>query len=168
MAISVPLSVRVSQDDFEWLNSLDIRGAVTPSDKLRAIIRRDRRQQDGIQSYELTLSWLREIIQPFVEALSEYEHRSHQRSEIIAAVVEWVPQLMALLASNSIPAEASAKRARQLENMLLQRSLAMLSALLRLGIAPENATYDSNTYDRHLPLLGTLFDNVRSARPPGE
>ena len=32
------LSARVSADDFAWLSSLEIPAAVTPSDKLRALI----------------------------------------------------------------------------------------------------------------------------------
>lgn len=165
MSVSIPLSVRVPQDDFEWLTSLDIKGATTPSDKLRAVIQLHRREHDGSQSYELALSWLRDVVQPFAREVAAYEHRLSKRSEVVAAMIEWVPQLMALLASEHIPSDASPARARQVEDMLLQRSVALLSTLLRLGITPASSTYDENAMARQLPRLGELIDAVRAAQP---
>jgi hypothetical protein len=165
MSVSIPLSVRVPQDDFEWLTSLDIKGANTPSDKLRAVIQLHRREHDGSQSYELALSWLRDVVQPFAREVAAYEHRSSKRSEVVAAMLEWVPQLMALLASEHIHTDASPARARQVEDMLLQRSVSLLSTLLRLGITPASSTYDDSAIARQLPRLGELIDAVRAAQP---
>jgi hypothetical protein len=164
MSVSIPLSVRIPQDDFEWLSTLDIKGASTPSDKLRAIIQRHRREHDGSQSYELALGWLREHIQPFVHEVAAFEHRTSQRSEVVAAMIEWTPQLMALLASEHIDANAGPARARQVEEMLLQRGMALLGTLLRLGITPTTPTYGAAAVERHLPQLGQLIDAVRAAR----
>lgn len=164
MATSIPLSVRIPQDDFEWLTALDIKGALTPSDKLRAIIQRHRREHDGSQSYELALGWLREIAQPFAHEVAAYEHRSSTRSEVVAIMLEWVPQLMALLASEHIPGDAGPLRARQVEDMLLQRGVALLGALLRLGISPSGYTYDEAAIAEQLPRLGKLVDAVRNAQ----
>jgi hypothetical protein len=164
MSISIPLSVRVPQEDFEWLTGLDVPGTSTPSDKLRAIIQRYRRQLDGSDSYELTLGWLRELVQPFARGVAGFEHRREQRSEIVATMLEWVPQLMALLASEQIDADASPERARKIEDQLLQRSTALISALLRLGVAPDVPAYDSVAIDRQLPKLAALVDAVRVAR----
>jgi hypothetical protein len=52
--------------------------------------------------------------------------------------------------------------------MLLQRSAALLSALLRLGIAPHAVAYDAQALDRQLPRLAGLIDAIRAARaaPP--
>jgi len=168
MATSIPLSVRIPQDDFEWLTALDIKGAATPSDKLRAVIQRHRREHEGEQSYELALAWLRDLIQPFAKGVAAFEHRSGERSEVLAAMIEWAPQLMALLSSERLAAEDSSARARQVEDMLLQRSAALLSALLRLGIAPHAVAYDAESLDRQLPRLAGLIDAIRLARatPP--
>lgn len=163
MSTSIPLSVRIPQDDFEWLTSLDIKGATTPSDKLRAIIQRERHLHDGGDSYELALSWLRDMVQPFAKHVAAYEHRTAERSEIVAAALEWVPQLMALLASEHIHADASTERASTVEDMLLKRSVSLLSALLRLGISPETATYDPASISRQLPRLRSLIGAISDA-----
>ena len=46
------LSARIPLEDIEWLASLDIQGAVSPSDKLRALIAQMRRQYEGTLDYE--------------------------------------------------------------------------------------------------------------------
>lgn len=168
MTTSIPLSVRIPQDDFEWLTALDIKGAATPSEKLRAVIQRYRREHEGAESYELALAWLRDLIQPFANGVAAYEHRSGARSEIVAAAIEWGPQLMAVLSSERLGTEDGDQRARQVEDRLLQRSLALLGALLRLGVAPQAAAYDETALERQLPRLGGLLDAVRAARatPP--
>lgn len=164
MSVSIPLSVRIPQDDFEWLTGLDIAGANTPSDKLRAIIQRYRRQRDGSESYELTLGWLRELVQPFARSVAGYEHHREQRSEIVAAMLEWIPQLMALLASGQVDADTTLERARKVEDLLMQRTTALLASLLRLGVASDVPAYDPAAIDRQLPKLGALIDAVRAAR----
>lgn len=162
MSSSIPLSVRIPSDDFEWLTTLDLKGAATPSDKLRAVIQRYRREHEGAQSYELALDWLRDFVQPFARDVAAYEHRSGERSEIVAAMLEWVPQLMALLASERI--EDDAAHARRVEEMLLQRGAALLAALLRLGVAPLETAYDGTALDRQLPRLAALIEAMQTVR----
>lgn len=164
MSASIPLSVRIPQADFEWLTALDLKGAATPSDKLRAVIQRYRREHEGAHSYELALDWLRDLVQPFAKDIAAYEHHSGERSEIVAAMLEWVPQLMALLASEHVATADPAERARRIEDMLLQRSVALLSALLRLGVAPAATAYDSDALERQLPRLTALLDALQTVR----
>lgn len=173
MSSSIPLSVRIPQDDFEWLTALDLKGATTPSDKLRAVIQRYRREHEGAQSYELALDWLRDLVQPFARDIAAYEHRNGERSEIVAAMIEWVPQLMALLASERLDGGDAPARARRVEDMLLQRSTALLSALLRLGVTPletacDGTAYDGSALDRQLPRLAGLIEAMQAVRrtPP--
>ncbi|KAG9590341.1 hypothetical protein KCV01_g11892, partial [Aureobasidium melanogenum] len=165
MAVSIPLSVRVPQDDFEWLSALAVDGATTPSDKLRAIIQSHRRELEGTASYEAALGWLRQRVQPLAQEVASYEHRAGTRSEAIAAAMEWAPQLMALLVSSHVPADAeNDAAARQLEDLVLQKSAALLGALLRLGIGVPPPTYSPDAIDRHVFPLGRLIDAVRVAR----
>jgi hypothetical protein len=165
MPVSIPLSVRVPQDDFEWLSALAVDGAATPSDKLRAIIQSHRRELEGVSSYDAALAWLRERVQPLAREVAAHEHRAAERSDAIAAAMEWAPQLMALLISSHVPAEGDDGRtARQLEDSVLQKAAALLGALLRLGIGTPPPTYAADAIDRHVIPLGQLIDAVRVAR----
>ena len=44
---SVPLSVRVSPDDARFISQIDIAGAATPSDKVRALLADARKRREG-------------------------------------------------------------------------------------------------------------------------
>jgi hypothetical protein len=165
MPVSIPLSVRVPQDDFEWLSALAVDGAATPSDKLRAIIQSHRRELEGVSSYPTALSWLRERIQPLAAEVAAHEHDAGTRSDVVAAAMEWAPQLMALLISSHVAAgEGSEQAARQLEDFVLQKSAALLGALLRLGVGAAPPTYATDALDRHVFPLGQLIDAIRVTR----
>src|SRR5215468_11218966 len=77
------LSARIPMDDMEWLAGLDMQGAVSPSDKLRALIAQVRRQHDGTLDYERSLGWLRDLVTPFVTAVRAFEHHNRLHSEVL-------------------------------------------------------------------------------------
>src|SRR5690349_1585853 len=70
------LSARIPSEDIEWLASLDIQGAVSPSDKLRGLIAQMRRQHEGKLDYARSLSWLRDLVSPFVTGIRAVEHHN--------------------------------------------------------------------------------------------
>src|SRR6516165_4075828 len=70
------LSARIPSEDMEWLAALDIQGAVSPSDKLRSLIGQMRRQHEGTLDYQGSLSWLRDLVAPFVTAIRAFEHQN--------------------------------------------------------------------------------------------
>ena len=77
------LSARISSEDFEWLVSLDIPGASTPSDKVRALLQQLRKQQDGAADYGAALAWMRELVAPAMAGIGAFEHRSGVHSELV-------------------------------------------------------------------------------------
>src|SRR5215471_16070889 len=93
------LSARIPIDDMEWLAGLDIQGAASPSDKLRALIAQVRRQHEGTLDYEGSLSWLRDLVAPFVTAIRALEHENRMHSEVLTLVTEALPPIMATLLS---------------------------------------------------------------------
>jgi len=53
MAQMQTLSIRIPDEDFQWLSSLQEADAKTPSEKLRALLARIRKQEAGMTSPEL-------------------------------------------------------------------------------------------------------------------
>jgi hypothetical protein len=51
------LSVRIPSEDLEWLAALEISGASTPSDKLRALIAQMRKQHQGTMDHATCVAW---------------------------------------------------------------------------------------------------------------
>jgi hypothetical protein len=158
------LSVRVPAEDIEWLASLDIAGAMTPSDKLRALIAQMQRQHQGTMDYAACVAWLRDLLGPVVVAVREVEHRYRMHSEALNAVVEWVPQIAATLLAARCPGKDGARQLAELEDALVQRCFQLATALLRLGITPEADCYDPGAIERHLGKVIALAEIISANR----
>lgn len=158
------LSVRIPTEDMEWLAGLDLQGAVSPSDKLRALIAQVRRQQEGTLDYERSLAWLRDLIAPFVTAARAFEHQNRMHSEALTLTAEWLPQIMAILLSErSLPKDAQA-RALDTEDRIVQRCFQLLASLMRLAVTRNAGCYSPDVVDRHLPPILDIADVVVQTR----
>jgi hypothetical protein len=158
------LSARMPVEDIEWLASLDIQGAVSPSDKLRALIGQMRRQYAGTLDYEGGLSWLRDLVAPFVTAIRTLEHNNRMHSEVITLTAEWLPQIMATLLSERALGKDAKKRAIDIEEMIVQRCFQFLCALMRLAVTREAACYNPTVIDRHISGVLELAEIVVQTR----
>lgn len=158
------LSVRVPAEDIEWLASLEVQGAVTPSDKLRALIAQMRRQHQGTMDYAACVAWLRDLMTPFVVALREVEHRQKIHSDALDAVIEWVPQIAATLLAGQRFGADDVAAVMALEEALIQRCFQLTTTLLRLGITPRAECYDPSAIERRLARVIELTDLISADR----
>lgn len=158
------MSVRVPSEDVEWLSSLEIAGAVTPSDKLRGLIAQMRRQHQGTMDYAACVGWLRDLLAPFVTALREVEHRHKLHSDAVNAIVEWVPQIAALMLAERRFGKDAPAQAAALEEALIQRSFQLFNTLLRLGVMPRAECYDPAAIERHLGRVLELAEMISNDR----
>jgi hypothetical protein len=158
------LSARIPTEDIEWLAGLDIQGAVSPSDKLRALIAQMRRQQEGTLDYERSLSWLRDLVAPFVTSIRAFEHNNRMHSEVLTLAAEWLPQIMAtLLSERSLPKDAK-KRAIDVEEIVVQRCFQLLASIMRLAVTRDAACYDPTVIDRHISSVLEIAGIVTQVR----
>src|SRR4029434_6898663 len=134
----VTLSARIPSDDMEWLHGLDIQGAVSPSDKVRALISQMRRQQEGTLDYERSLRWLRDLVSPFVTAIRALENHNRMNSDVLTLTAEWLPQIMATFLSERSLAKDSKKRAVEVEDIIVQGCMQLLTSLMRLAVTRDN------------------------------
>jgi len=161
------LSARIPAEDVQWLGSLDLQGAVTPSDKLRALISQMRRQFDGTLDYDGSLAWLRELVAPFVTAVRGFENNNRMHSEVLTLVAEWVPQIMAILVSERSLGKDAKARAVEIEDIVAQRSFQLLTSLLRLAVTRDVGCYNSAAMDRHVPPvleIANVVNQIRKSR----
>jgi hypothetical protein len=162
------LSARIPSEDMEWLMSLDIQGAVSPSDKLRALVAQMRRQHEGTLDYEGSLSWLRDLVAPFVTAIRSIEHTNRMHSEVLTLTAEWLPQIMATMLSERTFAKDAKKRAIDVEEILVQRCFQLLASLMRLAVTRDAACYSPTVIDKHLPAVLELAGIVTKTRKSRE
>jgi hypothetical protein len=158
------LSARIPTEDMEWLAGLDMQGAVSPSDKLRALIAQMRRQHDGTLDYEGSLSWLRDLVAPFVTGVRAFEHHNRMHSEVLTLAAEWLPQVMATLLSEPALAKDAKKHAIDVEDVVVQRCFQLLASLMRLAVTRDAACYNPAVIDKHLSTVLEIAGIVTQTR----
>ena len=164
MAAMQTVSARIPTDDLQWLATLDIHGANTPSDKLRALVSQLRRQHEGALEYSASLQWMRDLVSPFLTAVGAFEHRQGRHSEVLRLISDWVPQLMALLVAESTLGKDPLRKAQEIEDKLVARCVQLLTGIMRLGITASTDCYDPQVLDKHLPHLIELSAIIDSSR----
>ena len=158
------LSARVSSEDFEWLVSLDIPGANTPSDKVRALLQQLRKQHEGSADYEAALAWMRELVAPAMAGIGAFEHRAGVHSDLVRLMGEWAPQCMALLLASQVRGGQKQASAWALEEQLAQRAFQVISSVLRIAMPPDTDVYDPKHLNRHLPAALELASRISQER----
>jgi hypothetical protein len=138
---SIPLSFRVTDEDAEFLAALEIPGAVTPSEKLRALITRARLEQAEARTYEGSLGRVRELLEPTSQTLRARELATRQRSELLADTLYWLPDLVAFLMAGPESAR-KAEDMRSFEAGVAHRIFRFIEAVLRLGVTAKAPCYD--------------------------
>lgn len=158
------LSARIPAEDAEWLMSLDIQGAVSPSDKLRALIAQMRRQHEGTLDYATCVAWLRDLLAPFVTNIRTLEHRNRMHSEALTLAAEWLPQIMATLVSERAPARGEREKALEIEDVVVQRCFQFLASLLRLAVTREAPCYNPGVIEKYVAAALETAEIVTQSR----
>ena len=164
MAAMQTVSARIPIDDLQWLATLEVQGATTPSDKLRALVTQLRRQHEGALEYSASLQWMRDLVSPFVTTVGAFEHRQGKHSELVRLISDWVPQLMALLVAENSLGKEPLRKAQEIEDKLAGRCVQLLMGVLRLGITPASDCYDPQVLARYLPQIIELSGVIDSSR----
>jgi len=162
MSKNVPLSVRVAEEDAEFIARLELAGAATPSDKVRALLVEARRRRERFRDYSGCLSMVEEMLQPTLHAIRETEHAEGVHSELVARVAEWLPDLVAFLLTGPVhPAEGEDReRLRRFEAELADRVFRLVDSVLRMAVTRTCRGYDPSVVadrcDAILELAGLI------------
>jgi hypothetical protein len=158
------VSIRLPEDDLAWLSDLQLPGASTPSDKLRALLAEARRRGEGTGNYVGCVALLREQVRPLLDATQELAHTQGLHSEVIAMLAQQIPELMATLIAGAPAGKSSPEQAREVEARLAARAMRMLLGLLRLTITQRTPAYDPAVLDAFVPEILELAGLIRNAR----
>ncbi len=160
------VSVRIPEEDLEWLLGLDIAGARNPSDRIRSLIGTTRRQRAGASDYVACVAMLRDFLRPLQDALTGAERRVKLHSEVVATIVAGLPDIMAeAIAFPAVPADESAVATlTRIESDLAARTMRLLVQLLRLSITPAVPAYDPAVLDSYLAEIISIAALIRDRR----
>ena len=154
---TVPLSVRVSLDDAEFISQLDVAGAATPSDKLRTIITDARQRVEGLHDYEGCLRNFLELTSSAVMRLRKLEHQENVHSELVFKVVQWAQETLAFITAEvpgGIEDKELSRKLKELESGVADRAFGLIEAVLRMGITKNSNCYTPTTVSSRVnPVL---------------
>lgn len=155
---SVPISVRVSQDEVETLARLYIPGATTPSEKLRHLIADVHHRARGPIDYPESIYQTQQWLAPLLEAIQSAENRLDLHSDIVSLLREWLPDFLAQVRLAGIPDKAglSAEALQELEQIVADRLFRLMERTLQLALISRCRCYDPELLTKRMDYLQQL------------
>lgn len=167
MPKSVPISVRVSEEDAAFLATFKATGAETPSEKLRAILKEARTRQEGCQDHEAALTMFEGLLSPALRHLRQEQRKGQIRSDFLMRLHARIPELLAEM--TSLTADKSDQRTEpgdllQYEALVADRVFALIEDLLELALTSSINSYDPALLDSRLIPVLELVELIRHRR----
>lgn len=162
-AKSVPLSVRVSPDDAAFIEQVDIEGAETPSEKVRALLAEARRRHQGFSDYSSCLGMVQEMLAPTLQRLRAAEHREHVHSEPVLELAQWMPEAMAFLLTELGDDDDRADLER-FEEGVAERLFRLIENVIRMNVTDRCRGYDPEVVARRMGAVEELVNVIRAGR----
>ncbi|MDH3347424.1 MAG: hypothetical protein OEM02_04890 [Desulfobulbaceae bacterium] len=153
----VTFSVRVSQDDAEFISRLSINGAKTPSDKIRSIIKETRAREKMAQDYDGCIEMMRDLTSPVLARLRKCELEEKVHSELIFRAIEWLPELIGFIVSNMPPDKQNKESLLNIEQGVADRIFRMIETVFRMATTKQCRCYDPDVISEKIdPVLELL------------
>lgn len=137
----IPISVRISQEDADFITKLELDGAHTPSEKIRELLRQARLAHTQAQDYETLLAQAERLFATAHHDVLYAEKKLGVHSALLARLFELMPDLVATLAAD-LPKTAQVADLCQYERELMWRVVRLMDSVLQLAVTGRGAAYD--------------------------
>lgn len=157
---AVTISARVPSEDAEFISRLEISGAITPSDKLRALIGEARSRHGCQRDYRTCMKLVQELINPVSSYVREQEHDLEVHSEVVTYLLDWLPEVLAFSMSSvseTSPIEDD-ELLKRLEEGILDRVFRLIEAIMRMGVTERGPCYSDTAIQKR---IGVVLDLIR-------
>ncbi len=157
---TTPFSVRLSEEDAQFIANLNIKGATTPSEKIRTLIQQARENdfKKRHQNYEDYMERLHHWLSPIVVKYRAMELKKEHHSELVELFIEWVTEAMAFMLSVN---EQKKWDLEMLEKQLSDRVFLLLEKILRLGVTGQAPCYDRAIIQNNIQPLMELIQIIQ-------
>lgn len=163
----MPLSVRMTPDEMAMLSELQLEDAVTPSDKIRRLVKWAHRHQKSRSSYAEALGVAEDKLAPTVRKLRQQEAEAHVHSDMLVQLLSWLPDMFAL-AGTALQSDAAREDGRKaaltFEDDAAERIFSLLLAVLKMGLTPAAHCYKSSHLTDRLPAVLELCRLLNETR----
>ncbi|MDA0782505.1 MAG: hypothetical protein O2970_10380 [Proteobacteria bacterium] len=150
---AIPFSVRLPQEDAEFIANMEIKGAKTPSDKIRAIIAKAREEEKEDKDYKNILRKAQEMFIPALDKLREEELKKGEHSELTGIVSECLVETCAFFIS-ALSENKKGTNLNNLEKGVADRIFTLFERVMRMGVTAQAPCYNKVIIKEHLaPVL---------------
>lgn len=162
----IPVSVRISQEEADFIATLQIDGANTPSEKIRELLRQARLAHEQHQDYSHALDAMERFLHTARHRILHAEKELGIHSTVLARLFELLPDLMATTAAD-IGEAPDAAALKAYEREMMWRIVRLTDAVLQLAVTGKGVAYDDRIMqqlDNTLKLAVLVAQN----RQPGQ
>ncbi|MFT6332351.1 MAG: Arc/MetJ-type ribon-helix-helix transcriptional regulator [Lentimonas sp.] len=150
---SIPFSVRLPQEYAEFIANLEIKGAKTPSDKIRAIIKKAHEEEKENRDYKNVLRKIQKTFIPALDHLHKEELKKGERSELVRIISQWLSETYAFFISTLLENKESVNL-NNLEKGMADRIFILFEQIMRMGVTTQSPCYNKAIIKEHLaPVL---------------
>ena len=137
----IPVSVRITQEDADFIAELKIEGANTPSERIRELLTQARLAHSQTHDYGTALVAQEQFFQVARRDVLHAEKEWGIHSHIVARLFEQLPDFAATLAAD-LPENAQAADLKRYECELMRRIVRLTDSILQLAVTGKGAAYD--------------------------
>ena len=156
---SVPLSVRVSPIDADFISNVEIAGAATPSEKVRALLADARKRREGFSDYPSCLGMVQEMLAPTLQQLRAAEHRERVHSELVLELTQWMPEALAFLLTD-LSEDGDREELQAFEEGVAERLFRLIENVIRMNVTRECRGYDPSVVARRMGPVIELVEVI--------
>lgn len=153
MAKTVPISVRISHEDAEFIANLKVDNAVTPSDKIRSIIEDSRKHKQREISYEGCLKNAAEALQALTQSIKSAEKEQKQHSELVNGFNDWITESFAYISAANHEIKEGRIDIHQLEEGINERVFRLFEIIARMAVTSTAPCYDKQIMTKGFTTL---------------
>ena len=165
MGLSKLLSVRLSDEDAVFLAGLRVDGAVTASDKVRALISQARVRAETPATLPGALAISHDILAEPLRLLREAEARADVHSDVVAGLYVALEEMLAVsMAAPTELADADLAALQRFEAKLVERAARLTEQLLRWAVTPSAPAYNSKVVSDRVAAITELMHLIIMAR----
>lgn len=139
----IPVSVRIAQEDADFIAALEMEGAYTPSEKIRELLKQARMAHTQVMDYDAALQAAERLFYETRHNVLRLEKQHGIHSNILARVFELLPDLTATVAA-VLPDDADGEVMRRYEREVMWRVIRLMDAMLQLAVTGKGAAYDDS------------------------
>ena len=153
---AINISARISQADAEFLAQYKVSDAVTPSDKLRAILAEVRERHHRLKDFRGSIDMFREQLAPVDAQIRELELEHHIHSELLTRVFEWLPDMMAFIVAfeTRLHKKMEKQGLLEMEEAVADRIFRLMESVMQMGVTKRCPCYDSSAISTRIePIL---------------